>query len=630
MPTHFSKLEESPSNRQRELRRKIRTRSAMTKGQPSLNLDESVASNATICEDGNLRRSSSYRRNRSQDIPQVIHIQNSKRLLQIRDRPLQRDDYCQSRVSAISSSTNGERETREDDGYALPTKGRGSISSFSAQRDATKIINRVPTDQQNHLVYDLTSINAPSEPSTLTNNSYSIKSHRRIHTLVNGHGVLGSTSSRSSGKQKQRNRVRNGRDAVKRHTQSLTNAFDEPFRRRRAIISYEDSNNSLNEASLMGEQFADGYSEYSDRVGGSLKQKQDSGTKWLCDVCKEARFDSYVEACRHESQCQKRQSTHVELKSTEKPKSMYHQLENVGKIYGENRRNNMEYSRSMLGEQIRSNGQELYFSSSSEASSSSYCRIATTPFATGKGSNDSVMSRVTNRWLCSVCKEVSFDNYSDACTHEKICKIQMEATSDLRTSGRYKPSSASVALPPLHNKSTSKTGVDTIQEEASIKMWREAQKLKGDKHSVSPLLLIQPNFDDDDLQDDIHENALEFRQDENGRGSLNPDDRLEIMDVIEREREGILPIDSPFGKIQESYDDKIRSTNFTVVDNAEHTVQDNVEKGEAYDRYVLLASQQEEEEERDRFIALAKQTREEEMLSYRQGDTDEDRYVCLA
>ena len=161
-------------------------------------------------------------------------------------------------------------------------------------------------------------------------------------------------------------------------------------------------------------------------------------------------------------------------------------------------------------------------------------------------------------------------------------------------------------------------------------MWREAQKLKGDKHSVSPLLLIQPNFDDDDLRDDIRENALEFRQDENGRGSLNPDDRLQIMDIIEREREGISPIDSPFGKIQESYDDQIRSSNFGAIDDAEHTVQDNVEKGEAYDRYVLLASQQEEEEERDRFIALAKQTREEEMLSYRQGDTEEDRYVCLA
>ncbi len=624
MPTHFSTLEESPSNRQRELRRKIRTRSAMTKGGPSYNLDESVASNATICEDGNLRRSSSYRRNRSKDIPKVIHVQNSMRLRQTRNRPLQHEDYCQTRVSAISSSTKGERKKREDEDYALPAKGRGRISSFSSRRDATKIINKVPADQHNHLIYDLTSINAPSEPSTLTNNSHSVKSYRGMHTLVNEHGVFGSSSSRSSDKQKQRNRVRIGRDAAKCHTQSVMSSFGEAHRKRHTITD-EDLYDSQNEASLMGERFADEYSEYNDRANGSRKQKQHSGTKWLCDVCKEERFDSYVEACRHEIRCEKRRSTILEQITIEKPKSTQHQ------IYGENRGNNMEYSHSMYGEQIRSNTQEMYFSSSSESSSSGYCRIATTPFSTGKSSNESVMSRVTKRWLCSVCKEVSFDSYSDACTHEKICKIQMEATSDLRISGRYTPSSASVALPPLHNKSTSTTGGTAIQEEASIKMWKEAEKLKGDKHFVSPLLLIQPNFDDDNLREDIHENALEFRQDENGRASFNADDdRLEIMDIIEREREGNSPTDSSYGKIQESYDGKIRSSNFRPVDDAERTVQDNVDKGEAYDRYVFLASQQEEEEERDRFIALAKQTREEEMLSYRQGDTDEDRYVCLA
>jgi len=53
-------------------------------------------------------------------------------------------------------------------------------------------------------------------------------------------------------------------------------------------------------------------------------------------------------------------------------------------------------------------------------------------------------------------------------------------------------------------------------------------------------------------------------------------------------------------------------------------------KGEAYDRYVSLASQQEEEEERERYIALAKQTREEEFLIYQRGEIDDDRYVCLA
>lgn len=241
------------------------------------------------------------------------------------------------------------------------------------------------------------------------------------------------------------------------------------------------------------------------------------------------------------------------------------------------------------------------------------------------------MSRVTNKWLCSVCKEVSFDSYSDACTHEKICKIQMEATSDLRASGRYKSTSSSVALPPSHNRPTTKSGGNMIREDATIKMWKEAEKLKGDNHAVLPLLLIEPNLDDEKLRNDLHhENVLEFRQDENGPGSVNANDRHEIMDIIEREREENSPVDSAFAKIEEAYDVQIRPMNFNADNEAEQTVQENFDKGEAYDRYVLLASQQEEKEERDRFIALAKQSREEEMLSYRQGDTDDDRYVCLA
>ena len=170
-----------------------------------------------------------------------------------------------------------------------------------------------------------------------------------------------------------------------------------------------------------------------------------------------------------------------------------------------------------------------------------------------------------------------------------------------------------------------------MREDATIKMWNEAEKLKGDNHTVLPLLLIEPNIDDDKLWNDLHyDNVLEFRQDENGPGSVNANDRHELMDIIEREREENSPADSAFAKIEEAHDVQTRPLKLNTYDDAEQTVQENLDKGEAYDRYVFLASQQEEEEERNRFIALAKQSREEEMLSYRQGDTDDDRYVCLA
>ena len=65
-------------------------------------------------------------------------------------------------------------------------------------------------------------------------------------------------------------------------------------------------------------------------------------------------------------------------------------------------------------------------------------------------------------------------------------------------------------------------------------------------------------------------------------------------------------------------------------DQFHHRPNKTKEKKEAYDRYVCLASEEDEEEERERYIALAKQTREEEWLSYKREENDDERYVCLA
>jgi hypothetical protein len=505
------------------------------------------------------------------------------------------------------------------------------------------------------------------------------------------------------------NRAKSALQSVRHLEQSITDSYGDPYysrsdpssRRRDDLIIInnhddEDPFESRDEASLWGERFADAYSESDDppkdvlglqhlppnRSGNystrettatdtgtdtaagndndndngrkdNHRQQHHVATKWLCDVCKEARFDTYVEAYRHEIECRTFKNKTHGSSNIKEPKDSHHRGEVEAKLeisissnnrtHNNNNNNNSNDGRSWRREHKGNQLQEMSLSSSADSRSSNHCRIDTTsntPIALeggggGKSSvnNNPVASKdEATRWLCSVCKEVSFDHYPDACYHEKICKIRMEATADLRGSAAttVKPMAASNPIPLLNL--TRDDAVCMIRTDATADLWEAADKLNGTSDPPSPLYHTQ-TLEDGNRYNHVAMDRPERRQEENDRERTEPQVRYETLDAIERER------DRPMNPaITETRDDRCHAfdTNVQNVDNVFprdslfSSVSTRNHKGEAYDRYVSLASQQEEEEERERFIALAKQTREEELLSYKRGEKDDERYVCLA
>lgn len=676
MPTHFSKLEGS---QQRERMRRRRMRVASATGPSSFHFDESVGSNTTLCEVSDFRYPSSSQRSRVGNIPQVINVQNSKRLPKPRNRPPQHDAYCQTRVSVISSfpSRDGhsnrhsrriEREQRDEGKLPLyPARREHATGSRDVMRRLPENTNKNTSDQQ-RFVYDLTSISDPSEPSTLTNSS-SVWGPRAVHNLVNSHGVFGSNSV-SKKHQKElssarRRRPKNALDSVRYMEQSITESYGYPYStdvyassRRKNVddISYD----SQNELSLIGVRFADTNSESNHplkrvssfhgsngsgngRTDNFRQQQKNASRKWLCDVCREARFETYVEAYRHEAECRKNKmntSGWNNTSNTREAQGFQHDhgiVEANEKISTRRHRGNYDYFSSNYKEHVGSHLQEMSLSSSTESPPSNHCRIDTTPISRGmgvvSGNNVSMVSREDTRWLCSVCEEVSFDNYPDACVHEKICKIRMEATADLRAAGIAKPASANApTLPHSNRPQTRGSVIDLTEMVATVDLWKTEEEKKRENHPIPPSYRKQQTLNHENLQITSVNSPPENRQDEN---STKSQIRYEDMDIIERQREGYSQNESSFGGThpEEVRDDQCHASNGITeesVDNIILQARKKKDKGEAYDRYVLLASQQEEEEERERYIALAKQTREEEFLSYRQADNDGERYVCLA
>ncbi len=659
---------------------------ATARVQPSSRYDETVGSNATLFEGNYLHLPLSSRNSRTREIPQVINVENSRRLSAARHRQKQYDAYCQTRVSAIASfpSRNGHsnrpseriiRDQREqrDDGNLQLVKSRREYAT--SNRKSTQRFHGNPnkdTSNQQHFVFDLTSVSAPSEPSTLTNSS-SVWGHRAVHTPVNAHGVFGSNSG--SHKPYVHNRkerkdlppargvyTENAIEPARYTKQSINEFHRSPYSgdvygslRRRNDVFDDNTYDSQNEVSLVGVKFADANSEtrdlpkeivgpYRSNANFHQQQKRDA-TKWLCDVCKEARFDSYVEAYRHELECKRRQNKNVERNDTndfKDTKGFQHGhggAEAKGKNKWGGHHGNYDYFSSNYREHIGSHLQEMSLSSSTDSPPSNHCRIATTPVSrveivSASGNDGILSSREVTRWLCSICKKASFDNYADACVHEKICKIQMEATADLRAAGKYKPPKCStLSLPPSNRTQIQDSAIDKTENGTTVDLWTAAEKLIG-KNPPKPISYVEHQIlDDGNRQNVFVVTPLENRQDESSTKALI---RYEDMDIIERQREGYSGSESPSGRSldqkhrEETRDDQYHASNEITGENIEKLILEDMSKGDAYDRYVLLANQQEEEEERERYIALAKQTREEELMIHREGDSDGERYVCLA
>lgn len=201
----------------------------------------------------------------------------------------------------------------------------------------------------------------------------------------------------------------------------------------------------------------------------------------------------------------------------------------------------------------------------------------------------------------------------------------MEATADLREAAAEKPMGASKPIPLLNL--TQDDAVCMIRTDVTADLWEAVDKLNGSSNPPSQTL------EDGKGYNHVALDRPERRQEENDREGTQPQVRYDTLDAIERERDR--PMDTA---ITETREDRLHTLNTNVQNDDDvfprHSLFSSVStrnyKGDAYDRYIALASQQEEEEERERFIALAKQTREEELLSYNRGEKDEERYVCLA
>jgi len=562
-------------------------------------------------------------------------------------------------VSAISSipSQDGPGSSKisslSSHGYSRDRKKRGD-SSYDRYAVASPGRSRDRGKNRDYDRYAIASTGSNTgDPSALSPTSSRGRSFQSMYTFVNAHGVFGDNNI-ARNNNKQNLAARGGLNATKKH-QSITDSDGNPYfkldpptcRRIKAPIydiTDHESLESRNDFSLMGEKFADAGSALvvpNHKANAGVVSTADtagSGTKWLCDVCKEARFDSYVEAFRHETQCRKIRNERLQFSTkTEKKASTQHKNSKIEferginnnknnriEITNQNRYNESE-GRQWRGEFLENNLHHMSLSSSSDSDTSNQVNITTQSSITNRGQSGngggsilhgSVTSRESLRWLCSVCKEVSFNNYEEACNHEKICRIRMEATADMRMPVACIPTQTSR---PLSSYPTQTRGDIVSQTTADLQ--QAAENLKGNSAPL-PLLEITESLEDANWQDPEIKPIPEGRQDRNDdREAITSLTRNETMDIIERERERCDPV----------VDTKEKNKNYTFALPESTIVRGLIpkDKGEAYDRYVNLASQQEEEEERDRLIALARETREEELESDRLGGGDE-RYVCLA
>jgi hypothetical protein len=138
--------------------------------------------------------------------------------------------------------------------------------------------------------------------------------------------------------------------------------------------------------------------------------------KWLCDVCKEAQFENYVEAFRHEMNCRKK----FFLEQQQRESVMAHS--EPDRFYAEQRAQRRE----KLKQQWQAKSRSIYSKIDSIPGASAPPPIRDTLETRGVDSGHGhEKGEGTKKWLCSICKQQYFEHYLDACRHERQC-IQMQ------------------------------------------------------------------------------------------------------------------------------------------------------------------------------------------------------------
>lgn len=135
--------------------------------------------------------------------------------------------------------------------------------------------------------------------------------------------------------------------------------------------------------------------------------------KWLCDCCRKIQFESYVDAFRHELQCRKQMYLAQQQKELE---TLAHSEPEKDLRLSANRR---EWRREQLKRQVYEKSRSLC-STIGDRNPTTISSISGS-FGGAVGRAKSVSSSGGTKWLCSICKEICFDHYLDACRHEKEC-----------------------------------------------------------------------------------------------------------------------------------------------------------------------------------------------------------------
>jgi hypothetical protein len=141
--------------------------------------------------------------------------------------------------------------------------------------------------------------------------------------------------------------------------------------------------------------------------------------KWVCDVCKEAQFENYVEAFRHEMQCRKK------FYLEQRQEQYLRDLETLAqsepdRFYAEQRAQRRENLKRQWYEKSRT------LVSKMDSIHGGSAPAETPVVAKPKGRDTRSRSSDGNqKWLCSICKQKYFEHYLDACRHEKECVMKM-------------------------------------------------------------------------------------------------------------------------------------------------------------------------------------------------------------
>uniref|UniRef100_A0A6V2DJS2 Uncharacterized protein n=1 Tax=Ditylum brightwellii TaxID=49249 RepID=A0A6V2DJS2_9STRA len=148
-------------------------------------------------------------------------------------------------------------------------------------------------------------------------------------------------------------------------------------------------------------------------------------TKWTCDICKVAEFDTFAEALKHEENCK---ITRPSVESTMLPVLS----KNIGRSATQETENSTTQDTKMKTMWTCDFCDTARFNTFEEAlKHEKKCKASKSTAAMNKVQPDSAKekpktsategAKLVTKWTCDVCGVATFDSFDEACKHEKQC-----------------------------------------------------------------------------------------------------------------------------------------------------------------------------------------------------------------